>query len=215
MLNIEKAEYLISSPTLAQCPPENKPEYAFIGRSNVGKSSLINMLTNKQNLAKTSAHPGKTKLINHFEIKSKDIASQQIEYWYLVDLPGYGFAKISQHERKQWQKMIADYLQNRQNLVMSFVLIDARHKPQTIDLDFINQLGEWRVPFALVFTKIDKEKPAIATKNVNTFLQTMQKNWASIPDYFTTSATKRIGRNEILNYIQQLNKGFIKKSFQP
>src|SRR5947209_11372434 len=148
---IKKAEYLISSASYEQCPKPDRPEYAFIGRSNVGKSSLINMLTNKKELAKISRTPGKTQLINHFNIKSDDKKD-----WYLVDLPGYGYAKRSQSQRKTWQKMIQDYLLKRENLVNLFLLIDSRHKPQTIDLEFVNQLGSWRIPFSLVFTKADK-----------------------------------------------------------
>ncbi len=211
MMNIETAEYLISNPNLEKCPPANKPEYAFIGRSNVGKSSLINMLTNKQKLAKTSNTPGKTQLINHFDIKSKYTTSQKPEHWYLVDLPGYGFAKVSHKQRKQWEKMISDYLKNRENLIMTFVLIDARHKPQTIDLDFIDQLGEWKVPFALVFTKTDKVIQREASANIQAFLQTMQDKWDGLPDHFITSAIKGTGRNKILDYIQQLNEGFYRQ----
>lgn len=212
-MNILSSNYIISSPSVANCPIADKPEYAFIGRSNVGKSSLINMLTNKKNLAKTSANPGKTKLINHFIIESSHPISTiktEKKLWYLVDLPGYGFAKISQQQRKQWEKMIGEYLRNRLNLVMTFVLIDARHKPQFIDLDFIDDLGKWKVPFALVFTKTDKIKQAEVTINVNAFLKAMQQNWEGMPDYFITSAITKIGNDKILDYIQQLNAGFIK-----
>src|SRR5690242_20593720 len=147
-MEITQASYLISSPSVDKCPSPDRPEYAFIGRSNVGKSSVINLLTNKKELAKVSSSPGKTQLINHFSIQSSDKTE-----WYLVDLPGYGYAKRSQSQRKSWQKMIEDYINKRENLVNLFVLIDSRHEAQKIDLQFINQLGTWQIPFALVFTK--------------------------------------------------------------
>src|SRR5215208_4779950 len=150
-MEIIQARYLISSPSVDQCPKPDRPEYAFIGRSNVGKSSLINMLTNKKELAKVSISPGKTQLINHFDIISNDK-----KQWYLVDLPGYGYAKRSQTQRKSWGKMIEGYIRKRENLVNLFVLIDSRHEPQKLDIGFINRLGDWRIPFALVFTKSDK-----------------------------------------------------------
>src|SRR5690606_37787693 len=150
---IKSATYVKSSPDLASCPPANLPEYAFIGRSNVGKSSLINMRCNNSKLAKTSATPGKTKLINHFLVNGN---------WYLVDLPGYGFAKVSQTDRKKWEKMIENYLRKRPNLVLIFILVDSRHSPQKIDLDFVNKLGEWGIPFAIVFTQTDKVTQRIA-----------------------------------------------------
>src|SRR5450631_3696268 len=165
-MHIKKAEYIISSPSFEKCPAPDKPEYAFIGRSNVGKSSLINMLCNNDKLAKTSNSPGKTQLINHFEIASLRKAGEFNETrWYLVDLPGYGFAKISQSSRRRWEQMIENYLRKRQNLVNVFVLIDSRHEPQNIDLAFIDQLGKWKVPFVLVFTKSDKETQAVVSKN--------------------------------------------------
>src|SRR6476661_6841981 len=150
-MEIIHASYLISSPSVEQCPKPDRPEYAFIGRSNVGKSSLINMLCNKKELAKVSSSPGKTQLINHFNVVSSDKSE-----WYLVDLPGYGYAKRSQKQRKEWEKMIQDYIRKRENLVNLFVLIDSRHEPQELDLKFVNKLGAWQVPFALVFTKSDK-----------------------------------------------------------
>src|SRR4051812_44013574 len=153
---IKQAEYVISSPSVEKTPKPDKPEYAFIGRSNVGKSSLINMLCNTD-LAKTSSSPGKTKLINHFIINNE---------WYMVDLPGYGYAKIAQSQRRGWEKMIENYLRKRKNLLSFFVLIDSRHKPQKNDLEFVNKLGAWQVPFALVFTKADKEKTTVVVKNV-------------------------------------------------
>src|SRR4051794_32889329 len=175
---IKQAAYLISSPSVELCPKPEKPEYAFIGRSNAGKSSLINMLCNRD-LAKTSASPGKTKLINHFIINNE---------WYIVDLPGYGYAKISQTQRKQWEKMIEDYLRKRKNLINVFVLIDSRHKPQASDLEFVNKLGAWQIPFSLVFTKADKEKPKAVERNVNVFLHGLKETWKVLPNYFVTSA---------------------------
>ncbi len=160
-MEILSSKYLISNTDYKQCPKPDRPEYAFIGRSNVGKSSLINMLCNNKNLAKTSAAPGKTQLINHFEIISDDKKK-----WFLVDLPGYGYAKTSQRDRRRWEQMIENYIRKRENLVCLFVLIDSRHEPQRADLDFINQLGKWEIPFVLVFTKADKNKPGATKRNV-------------------------------------------------
>lgn len=198
-MEIHSAKYLISSPRAELCPAPDKPEYAFIGRSNVGKSSLINMLTRRQNLAKTSASPGKTQMINHFLIN---------EDWYIVDLPGYGYAKVSQKQRASFWKMIEDYLISRPNLGTVFVLIDSRHKPQKIDLEFLGKLGEWGVPFNIVFTKADKSTQKEAAKNVRTFIETMKKDWEFIPRHFLTSAAKFHGRNELLSYIDELNVMF-------
>jgi GTP-binding protein len=195
-MTVKQAEYVISSPSVEKCPKPDKPEYAFIGRSNVGKSSLINMLCNKD-LAKTSASPGKTKLINHFIINNE---------WYIVDLPGYGYAKISQAQRKQWEKMIEDYLRKRENLVNVFVLIDSRHKPQANDIEFVNKLGAWQVPFTLVFTKADKEKPKAVERNVNAFLDALKATWEILPKYFVTSAAKKEGKEELLKFIDDCNK---------
>jgi len=192
---IKKAEYVISSPSLAQCPKPDKPEYAFLGRSNVGKSSLINMIVNQKNLAKTSSTPGKTQLINHFLVNKE---------WYRVDLPGYGFAKVSQTSRRRWEQMIENYLRKRENLSNVFVLIDSRHGPQKIDLDFINKLGEWEVPFCLVFTKADKETQRQVSLNVKAFLNAMRATWQFLPRHFVTSAEKRLGRKEMLAYIQEV-----------
>lgn len=196
-MKIKEASYVISSPSVEQCPKPDKPEYAFIGRSNVGKSSLINMICGRDALAKISASPGKTKLINHFIVNKE---------WYLVDLPGYGYAKISQSERKKWEKMIQDYLRKRESLVSIFVLIDSRHMPQKIDLEFVNQLGEWQIPFTLVFTKADKEKPGAVDRHVKAFLDTMRQTWQFLPQSFITSATKKKGREEILTFIDECNK---------
>jgi GTP-binding protein len=210
-MEIISANYIISSPGYKQCPPPDKPEYAFIGRSNVGKSSLINMLTGKQNLAKISNTPGKTKLINHFEIISRFSpqhgAGKGVK-WNIADLPGYGYATVSQTARNNWQNMIESYIRKRENLVCLFVLIDSRHEPQPIDLEFINQLGEWQSPFVLIFTKIDKNKPAATTRNVEIFLNAMAVNWEQPPPYFLTSATKKTGKKPLLDYINNLNKSF-------
>lgn len=193
---IKSATYIKSSPDTASCPAPNLPEYAFIGRSNVGKSSLINMLCNNSKLAKTSGTPGKTKLINHFLVN---------EEWYLVDLPGYGFAKVSQSERKSWSKMIEAYLKERENLVNVFVLIDGRHKPQKIDLDFINQLGEWQIPLSIIFTKADKETQRIVHQNAKVFMEKLKETWQFLPAHFITSAVKKTGRDKVLNFIAETN----------
>jgi GTP-binding protein len=209
---IQSATYLISSPDYTKCPKPDRPEYAFIGRSNVGKSSVINMLCDNQKLAKTSGSPGKTQLINHFDIKSlppdKPIGKKIAEAWYLVDLPGYGFAKVSQTMRKQWEKMIENYLRNRENLVTVFILIDSRHEPQKLDLEFVNQLGEWQIPFCLVFTKADKETQKEVSKNVKAFLDAMRKTWQFLPQHFVTSAIKKMGRDKILQFIETCNSEF-------
>lgn len=202
-MDITSASYLISSATYKQCPLPDRPEYAFIGRSNVGKSSLINMLTAKRNLAKISATPGKTQLINHFEI-----VSDKKMKWFLVDLPGYGFATVSQKARNNWSNMIESYIRKRENLVCLFVLVDSRHEPQSIDLAFIDQLGEWQVPFVLVFTKSDKNKPGATRRNVDAFLAALRERWEEPPPHFVTSATTREGRDELVKYIGGLNKGF-------
>jgi len=195
-MEIRSAKYLISSPRVELCPKPDKPEYAFIGRSNVGKSSLINMLTGQNKLAKTSGSPGKTQMINHFVVNNE---------WYLVDLPGYGYAKVSQKQRASFGKMIENYLRQRENLVTVFVLIDSRHKPQQIDLDFLAQLGEWEIPFNLVFTKADKSTQREAAKNVRTFIEAMREEWEFIPRSFLTSAVKNLGRKEMLAYVEELN----------
>jgi GTP-binding protein len=209
-MEIIQAEYLISSPSVDKCPKADKPEYAFIGRSNVGKSSLINALTNKKELAKISRTPGKTLLINHFKITSADY-----KYWYLVDLPGYGFAKRSQSMRKTWAKMSEDYIRKRENLVTLFVLIDSRHEPQDIDLEFVNALGEWKVPFTLVFTKSDKSTQRITAANVKNFLLALQESWETLPAHFITSAVKRTGVRQMLGYIQNLNSAIGEQDLKP
>ena len=212
-MEIISGKYIISSPGYKDCPPADKPEYAFIGRSNVGKSSLINMLTGQHNLAKISNTPGKTKLINHFEIISRPSTRSgegRGVRWNIADLPGYGYATVSQTARNNWSNMIESYIRKRENLVCLFVLIDSRHEPQPIDLEFINQLGGWQTPFVLVFTKIDKNKPAATTRNVETFLSAMAASWEQPPPYFLTSATKKTGRKPLLDYISGLNKSFIR-----
>lgn len=196
-MKIKSAEYLVSSPDFTKAPPPNKPEFAFIGRSNVGKSSLINMLADNSKLAKTSATPGKTQLINHFIINDE---------WYLVDLPGYGFAKISQSTRNRWEQMIENYLRKRENLANVFVLLDSRHAPQKIDLDFVNKLGKWQVPFSLVFTKADKETQRVVSHNVKMFLEKMRETWQFLPAHVVTSAVKKTGRDKILDAIGQAMK---------
>jgi GTP-binding protein len=203
---IKNARYLISSPDYLKCPPADRHEYAFIGRSNVGKSSLINMLCNNEKLAKTSNSPGKTQLINHFTIISGSETTGAEDNWYLVDLPGYGFAKISLRSRRRWEQMIENYLRKRENLDSVFVLIDARHPPQKIDLEFLGSLQKWNVPFSLVFTKSDKETQAAVSKNVKSFLETMKKTWQFLPRHFVTSAVKKLGREKILSFIEETNR---------
>ena len=205
-MNITSANYLVSSPDYIICPLPDRAEYAFIGRSNVGKSSLINILCNNQKLAKISNSPGKTKLINHFEVESIAKTGEPVTKWYLADLPGYGFAKVSLSQRKQWEKMIEDYLRNRENLVNVFVLIDSRHSPQAIDIAFVNQLGNWQIPFSLAFTKADKETQLVVSKNVKAFLNKMRETWQFLPRHFVTSAVKKLGRDKILAFIQESNR---------
>jgi GTP-binding protein len=202
-MEITHAAYLISSPSVDKCPKPDRPEYAFIGRSNVGKSSLINMLTSKKELAKVSRSPGKTQMINHFNIQSKDNRN-----WYLVDLPGYGYAKRSMKQRKSWEKMIQGYIKERKNLMNLFVLVDSRVSPQELDLEFMNQLGEWRVPFAIVFTKTDKITQSEAAKNMNNFLAALAETWEEMPTHFQTSSVKRTGSKQILSFISTLNDEF-------
>ena len=205
-MEIKKAVYVISNADYKACPAPDRPEFAFIGRSNVGKSSLINMLCKNNKLAKTSSAPGKTQLINHFEIESNNKSNQGFKKWYLVDLPGYGFAKVAQGSRRRWEQMIENYLRKRENLVNVFVLIDSRHKPQKIDLEFISQLDKWQIPFSLVFTKTDKEKPAVVANNIQAFLDTLRSTWQFLPQHFVTSAEKHQGRDEVLAFIQMKNE---------
>ena len=197
---IKTAEFVISSARADQCPPtEGRPEYAFIGRSNVGKSSLINMLTGRKKLAMTSATPGKTLLINHFSINNE---------WYLVDLPGYGYAKRGKKEMEKLRNLIEYYVLERKELTCLFVLIDSRLTPQRIDLEFIQWLGEEGVPFALIFTKADKSKTTELRKNVDGFLNELRKEWEELPPHFVTSSAQGRGRDEVLDYIEQINTQF-------
>jgi GTP-binding protein len=196
-MQIKSAEFLVSSARIDQCPKSNLPEYAFIGRSNVGKSSLINMLTGRGKLAKISATPGKTILINHFIINGE---------WYLVDLPGYGYAKRSKKDTEKFEHMITTYILDREQLTKLFLLIDVRHEPQQIDMEFMEWLGENGVPFSIVFTKADKVSKAKLTGNVMHYLTELKKQWEELPPYFVTSSETKTGREEILNYIEEINK---------
>ncbi|KRO55282.1 MAG: GTP-binding protein [Cryomorphaceae bacterium BACL11 MAG-121001-bin54] len=198
-MTIKTAEFVISNTDYKRCPSPQMAEYAFIGRSNVGKSSLINALVNNKNLAKTSARPGKTQLINHFLINKT---------WYLVDLPGYGFAKISKTKRAEFHDMISEYLLNRTNLMCLFVLIDSRHNPQAIDQEFIQWLAENEIPFVLVFTKTDKLGKTVLLKNIEEYKLELLKQWEELPKIFITSAEKKTGLSEITTYIEQLNPHF-------
>ncbi|MBR4970794.1 MAG: YihA family ribosome biogenesis GTP-binding protein [Paludibacteraceae bacterium] len=195
-MNIKSAEYIISNSVWNKCPKHDKPEYAFIGRSNVGKSSLINKLTNRKNLAKTSATPGKTLLINHFFINNE---------WYLVDLPGYGYAKIGKSSREKLEKMIKGYVLQREELVSLFVLIDVRHKPQKIDMDFIEFLGINGVPFSIIFTKADKLSVRELKMNLENYKKSLSEQWEELPPIFVTSSETGVGREEVLDYIESLN----------
>src|SRR5690606_18657371 len=195
-MDIKSAEFVMSNSDVAKCPKALLPEYAFIGRSNVGKSSLINMLTNRTSLAKTSGRPGKTQLINHFLINKN---------WHLVDLPGYGYARVSKSSKKTFQKFITQYFNLREQLVSAFVLVDIRHEPQTIDLEFMQWLGENGVPFSIIFTKADKLKPKAIEKHIETYRNIMLEIWESMPNHFVTSASKNIGKEAVLNYIDTLN----------
>lgn len=195
-MKIKSAEFVISNSDVAKCPKDKLPEYAFIGRSNVGKSSLINMLMLRKNLAKTSGRPGKTQLINHFVINKS---------WYLVDLPGYGYARVSKSNKKVFQKFIANYFNKREQLVLAFVLIDCRHEPQKVDLEFMQWMGENQIPFSVVYTKTDKLKPNVLSKNIKAYTQKMLETWEEMPPYFVTSSSKGTGRDELLGYIGEVN----------
>lgn len=196
-MEIKSAEFVMSNSDVSKCPSQPIPEYAFIGRSNVGKSSLINMLTNRKNLAKTSGKPGKTQLINHFIINKN---------WYLVDLPGYGYARVSKSSKKEFQKFITNYFEQRQQLVNAFVLVDIRHEPQPIDLNFMMYLGEHGIPFGIVFTKADKLKPRAIDRNIEIYKAKLLETWESLPPYFITSSSKYLGKAELLNFIDDTNR---------
>lgn len=197
-MDIRNAKYLISNAKVSQCPAVDAPEYAFIGRSNVGKSSLINMLTRRKGLAKTSQTPGKTLLINHFSINDGQ--------WYIVDLPGYGYARRGMSQRNEIKRIIEDYVLERMQMVTLFVLVDVRHEPQKIDLEFMQWLGEQQVPFAIVFTKADKLGPKVVERNVEAYKKELLKQWEVLPEMFVTSAANATGRDELLDYIAYLNK---------
>ena len=195
-MRIKTATFVVSNQEVSKCPKNNLPEYAFIGRSNVGKSSLINMLTNQKKLAKTSGRPGKTQLINHF------IINQQ---WYLVDLPGYGYARVSRSTKNIFQKFITAYFKQRKQLICAFVLIDIRHKPQPIDLEFMQWLGENAIPFNIVFTKSDKLKPKAIERNIENYSVVLKEQWEELPQYFITSSLNYDGKLELLTHIGQIN----------
>ena len=199
-MKVTSSEFIISNTDLSKCPNERIPEYAFIGRSNVGKSSLINTLCERKSLAKTSGRPGKTQLINHFKINKS---------WYLVDLPGYGYARTSKTSKKAFQKLITTYFEKRKQLVSAFVLIDIRHDPQPIDLEFMEWLGKQYMPFAIVFTKADKEKPLALKRKTEAYIQKMLNDaWEEAPPHFITSSLHKTGKEQLLNYIDLLNKEF-------
>jgi GTP-binding protein len=195
-MKIISAEFVMSNSDVAKCPKSNIPEYAFIGRSNVGKSSLINMLTSKKSLAKTSGRPGKTQLINHFIINKT---------WHLVDLPGYGYARVSKSAKRTFQKFITDYFKERHQLVSAFVLIDVRHEPQSVDLEFIQWLGEKQIPFSIIFTKADKLKPMAIERHIKDYEKILLETWEVMPTYFVTSSTRNTGKDDVLDYIDQIN----------
>ncbi|REE05747.1 ribosome biogenesis GTP-binding protein YihA/YsxC [Marinoscillum furvescens] len=197
MKPIKTAEFVKSSSKVEECPEGNLPEYAFIGRSNVGKSSLINLLTNHGKLAKVSSKPGKTQLINHFLIDKE---------WYLVDLPGYGWAKVSKSQQAAWKKMIARYFETRENLTNVFVLIDSRHEPQRNDLDFVNSLGKAGLPIALIFTKVDKNGMPKSQSNAAMFLRALKKDWAEVPPHFMTSTVTGYGKDDVVRFIRDINQ---------
>jgi len=195
-MRIKSAEFLVSNSDVDKCPKEQFPEYSFIGRSNVGKSSLINMLMQRKSLAKTSGRPGKTQLINHFLVNKN---------WYLVDLPGYGYARVSKSSKKVFQKFITEYFAKRKQLVLAFVLVDCRHTPQPIDMEFMQWMGENQIPFSIIFTKADKLKPNALDRNIEAYTQKMLETWEEMPQYFITSSSKDLGRKELLNYIEEVN----------
>ena len=203
-MKINTAEFIISNSDVSKCPLERLPEYAFIGRSNVGKSSLINMLTNHKSLAKTSGRPGKTQLINHFKINNN---------WFLVDLPGYGYAKVSKRTKEVFQQFITDYFEKREQLICAFVLIDIRHEAQQIDLEFITYLGEIELPFCIVFTKADKISKGKVAQHIAAYrLALLKNNWEEMPQHFVTSATEGTGKDQVLDYIGEVNEDIFKSN---
>lgn len=204
-MKIHSANFIISNTDVSKCPKDKLPEYAFIGRSNVGKSSLINMLTDHKKLAKTSGKPGKTQLINHFKINDN---------WFLVDLPGYGYAQVSKTKRKTFQSFIKDYFLQREQLVCTFVLVDSRHEPQKIDLEFMQFLGENGIPFGIIFTKGDKLGSSTLNKNITKYKKKLLNTWESIPTHFITSSETEMGRNDVLNFIAQVNEN-VAENFKP
>lgn len=203
-MNITQSSYVISCPNVEKCPDHKMPEYAFIGRSNVGKSSLINMLTHHDGLAKTSQKPGKTLTINHFLITSQ--TDKQQEQWHLVDLPGYGYARTGQEQREQLRRMIEGYCLRREQLISLFVLVDSRHEPQKIDLEFMEWCGEHGVPFGIIFTKADKVGAGRLKMNVNAYKQRLLESWEELPPIFLTSAESRMGCDDVLGYIEAINQ---------
>lgn len=203
IMKIKSADFLMSNSSVEKCPNQPLPEYAFIGRSNVGKSSLINMLTARKSLAKTSGRPGKTQLINHFKINDQ---------WFLVDLPGYGYARVSKKDKKTFQKYITDYFLKREQLVCAFLLIDIRHEAQKIDLEFMQWMGENGIPFSIIFTKADKLKPGAIERNVKNYLdQLLSGVWEEVPKHFITSSSNGMGREEVLDYIGEINESFFER----
>jgi GTP-binding protein len=196
-VEIKEAQFIVSNSDVAKCPPPDRAEYAFIGRSNVGKSSLINMLTTKKNLAKTSGRPGKTQLINHFLINKE---------WYLVDLPGYGYAKVPKAERLKWEKFLKRYILKRENLYCLFVLIDSRHEAQKVDLEFMEWLGISGIPFSIIFTKTDKLRPEELEANLKAYEEKMFETWETMPGYFISSSETGAGKDEILDFIESVNE---------
>lgn len=201
-MKIKTAEFVVSNSDVKKCPESSLPEYAFIGRSNVGKSSLINMLTGRKQLAKISGRPGKTQLINHFLIN---------ENWHLVDLPGYGYARVAKSVKKTFQKFITAYFEQRKQMICAFVLVDSRHEPQPIDLEFMQWMGVHEIPFCIIFTKADKLKPKALERNIASYKGRILESWTEMPQYFVTSSETGLGRDEVLNFIENINDQLLKE----